>query len=615
MGPELALQELQSLFMPRIRVLSDDIANRIAAGEVVERPASIVKELIENSLDAGSTRIAIDVEDGGRRVIRVTDNGEGMVAEDAATCLLRHATSKLYNPEDLFSIKTLGFRGEALPSIASVSRLTLETQAETGSGTAIEIAGGQIASRREGAFPKGTQITVEDLFYNVPARRKFLRSDSYELSQVTTYCTHYSLAFPEIHFVLKSGSFEVLSTPAVPGFRDRIFQIFGNDLLDELVEHQREFGRSGLKIHVLTSRPHIQKYNRSSMFFFVNRRLVRDKIIMHAVSEAYRNMLPSGTFPVVILFLTVPYADVDVNVHPAKTEVRFKHQSFIHDSIRDTIVGALTNDKTIVAMASTSGPGSPYGLPEPPPRVPDSWAGDDPILNAAFALEPPPVSVQGEERSLELSYGQPSTTAYQAPAYADFDRVKREVRPLGQLRDSFIVATDLSGLILIDQHVAHERVLFENYLRQKLAGSLEVQRLLMPIVVELSPRQMVILENIIPELGQNGFEVEPFGPKTIAIKTAPAILKAGAVEKLLLELLDGLERETQVMNIDALKRKIAASVSCHAAIKINTPLDETKMRWLVGELMKTDVPTVCPHGRPIILRYDLREIERAFKRA
>ncbi len=343
--------------MSRIRVLPDDIANRIAAGEVVERPASIVKELIENSLDAGATKIAVDIVEGGRRLIRVTDNGEGMVAEDAATCLLRHATSKLYDPDDLFAIKTLGFRGEALPSIASVSRLTLETQADSGIGTAIEVAGGQIVAQREGAFPRGTQITVEDLFYNVPARRKFLRSESYELSQVTSYCTHYALAFPEIQFLLKSGSFEVLSTPAVPDFRERIFQIFGNDLLDELVEHRKEFGRSGLKIHVFTSRPHIQKYNRHSMFFFVNRRLVRDKIIMHAVGEAYRNMLPSGTFPVAILFVSVPYEDVDVNVHPAKTEVRFKHQGFIHDSIRDTIVSGLTSDKTIVAMQNAGGSG------------------------------------------------------------------------------------------------------------------------------------------------------------------------------------------------------------------------------------------------------------------
>src|SRR5437016_10376627 len=283
--------------MAKIRILSDDIANRIAAGEVVERPASVVKELMENSLDAGAKKIAVDVEEGGRRLVRVTDDGEGMSPEDALACFGRHATSKLYEPDDLFSIKTLGFRGEALPSIASVSRLLLETQADGSIGASIEIAGGKLLSQREQAFPRGTQITVQDLFFNVPARRKFLRSESYELSQITTYCTHYALAFPKIHFLLKSASFEILSAPPANGFRDRIFQIFGKDLLDQLVEHEKSFGRSGVKVHLFTSRPHVQKYNRNSMFFFINRRLVRDKIIMHAISEAYRSILPSGTFP------------------------------------------------------------------------------------------------------------------------------------------------------------------------------------------------------------------------------------------------------------------------------------------------------------------------------
>jgi len=357
------------------------------------------------------------------------------------------------------------------------------------------------------------------------------------------------------------------------------------------------------------------------MFFFINRRLVRDKIILHAISEAYRNILPSGTFPVVIMFVSIPYEDVDVNVHPAKTEVRFKHQSFVHDAIRDSILSGLTQDKTIVAMESEAAPMSPFSMPGPQPRIPESWASDDPINRESFALQPGMRGPSEEAIPLGLNFrvaehltdGCEETV--EIPAYPEFDRVKSEVRPLGQLRDSFIVATDSSGLIVIDQHVAHERVLFEIYLRQKLAGKMEIQRLLMPIVVQLPPRQLVILDSILPELERNGFEVEPFGPKTIAIKTAPAILKPVAVEKLLLELLDGLERETQVMNIDGLKKKIAATVSCHAAIKINTPLDETKMRWLVGELMKTDVPTVCPHGRPIILRYDLREIQKAFKRA
>ncbi len=605
----------------KIRVLPDDIANRIAAGEVVERPASVVKELMENSLDAGARRIAIDIEEGGRKRIRVTDDGEGMPPEDAEACFGRHATSKLYEPDDLFSIKTLGFRGEALPSIASVSHLRLETQSEGSIGTAIEIAGGKLLSKTEQAFPRGTQITVEDLFFNVPARRKFLRSESYELSQITTYCTHYALAFPEIHFMLKSASFEILAAPATNGFRDRIFQIFGKDLLDQLVEHRKDFGRSGLKVHLFASRPHVEKYNRNSMFFFINGRLVRDKIILHAISDAYRNILPSGMFPVVILFVSIPFEDVDVNVHPAKTEVRFKHQSFVHDAIRDSILSGLTQDKTIVAMGNGSSPMSPFTAPEPQPRIPDSWASGEPIAREPFTLQPGMTGMTEQAIPLGLNFrstqqaGDGCEESTEMPPYPEFDQVRREVRPLGQLRDSFIVATDSSGLIVIDQHVAHERVLFEAYLRQKLAGKLDIQRLLMPIVVQLPPRQLVILDSIIPELARNGFEVEPFGPKTIAIKTAPAILKAAAVEKLLVELLDGLERETQVINIEALKKKIAATVSCHAAIKINMPLEETKMRWLVGELMKTDVPTVCPHGRPIILRYDLREIQKAFRRA
>jgi DNA mismatch repair protein MutL len=607
--------------MTKIRVLPDDIANRIAAGEVVERPASVVKELMENSLDAGARKISVDVEEGGRKLIRVTDDGEGMIPEDAMACFGRHATSKLYQPDDLFSIKTLGFRGEALPSIASVSRLLLETQAEGSIGTRIEIAGGKLLGQSENAFPRGTQITVEDLFFNVPARRKFLRSESYELSQITTFCTHYALAFPEIHFLLKSGGFEILSAPATNSFRDRIFQVFGKDLVDQLVEHEKTFGRSGVKVHLFTSRPHVQKYNRNSMFFFINRRLVRDKIILHAISEAYRNILPSGVFPVVIMFVSIPYEDVDVNVHPAKTEVRFKHQSFVHDAIRDSILSGLTQDKTIVPMETEATGSSPFTAPPLQARVPDSWESPDPIARGPFTLAPGMRETLHEPIPLGLNFRPPQAESdacedtLEIPAYPEFDRVKSEVRPLGQLRDSFIVATDASGLIVIDQHVAHERVLFEIYLRQKLAGKLDIQRLLMPIVVQLPPRQLVILDNIIPELARNGFEVEPFGPKTIAIKTAPAILKAATVEKLLVELLDGLERETQVVNIDALKKKIAATVSCHAAIKINTPLDETKMRWLVGELMKTDVPTVCPHGRPIILRYDLREIQKAFKRA
>src|SRR5437867_815956 len=425
--------------MAKIKILPEDIANRIAAGEVVERPASVVKELMENSLDASATKIAIDIEEGGRKLIRVTDDGEGMLPDDALACFGRHATSKLYQPDDLFSIKTLGFRGEALPSIASVSRLLLETQAEALVGTAIEIAGGKLLSQREQAFPRGTQISVEDLFFNVPARRKFLRSESYELSQITTYCTHYALAFPAIHFVLKSAGFEILSAPATAGFRDRVFQIFGKDLLDQLVEYEKSFGRSGVKVHLFTSRPHVQKYNRNSMFFFINRRLVRDKIILHAISEAYRNILPAGTFPVVILFVSIPYEDVDVNLHPAKTKVRFKHQSLVHDAIRDSILSGLTQDKTIVHMESEAVPMSPFMAPAPQPRIPESWAADDPISRSSLALQPGMQSPSEDPRPLALNFrvrevaNDGCEQTVDIPAYPEFDRVRSEARPLGQL--------------------------------------------------------------------------------------------------------------------------------------------------------------------------------------
>ena len=603
--------------MSKIAVLSDSVANQIAAGEVVERPSSIVKELIENAIDAGAKKIAVEVRGGGRAWIQVIDDGEGMSREDAALSFQRHATSKLHETEDLLSIRTLGFRGEALPSIASVARVRLETQTRDQSvGTALEIAAGEVVSLRDGAFPPGTQVSVEDVFYNVPARRKFLKSESYELSQITAHCTRYALAFPKIHFVLKSGNFEVLSAPPASNFRERIFQVFGGDLLDELVEFEKDFSGSGLKVHVFTSRPQVQKFNRNSMFFFVNGRAVREPAILHAYNEAYRNILPSRTFPVTILYVVTRHREIDVNVHPAKTEVRFRQRSVVHDAIRDTVLEALRSDKTIVPMVSDVPLSSGYSAPRLRSRVPDSW-GSGPIAREPLS-DSPAVLDYSDRRTLDLSFETAQATvggeASSESLTPDFDFVRKEIQALGQLKDSFIIASDSSGLIVIDQHVAHERVLFENYVRERGADRVEVQRLLTPILLELSPEQEVRLESVRPELARNGFEIAPFGPRTLAVTTAPAILKAGAVEKLLRELIDGLEPDSQSLDIEDFQKKIAATVACHAAIKINNPLDSVKMRWLVGELMKTECPTVCPHGRPIIVRYDLREIQKAFKR-
>jgi len=594
--------------MSKISILPDTVANQIAAGEVVERPSAIVKELVENAIDAGARKISVEVAGGGRERIRVTDDGEGMSREDASLAFHRHATSKIHDADDLFSIRTLGFRGEALPSIASVARVRLETQTDADPvGTRIEIAGGEVISTGEGAFPRGTEITVEDVFYNVPARRKFLKSDTWELGQVTAHCTHFALSFPEIHFVLTSGGFEILAAPPAKSHRERIFQIFGADLLDELVEHRRRGDAAGLDLHVFASRPHVQKHNRNSMFFFVNRRAVRDRSILHAYAEAYRNVLPSGTFPMTILFVGAKPGDIDVNVHPAKTEVRFRKGGVVHDAIRDLVVEALRSDRTVIPMTSDAPASSASAAPGIRGRIPDSWASGP--LAGEWASPPAVRDVPwGESRELTFSetgavVGSGTDVGVPVP---DFALVQKELRPLGQLRDSFIVAVDASGLVLIDQHVAHERILFEAYMKDHAGGRLEVQRLLTPILIELSPSQEVVFDRIRHELARSGFEVSPFGPRTVSVLTAPSVLGSAGVEKLLRELVDGLEPEHRGIDIEAFQRKIAASVSCHAAIKINNPLDNVKMQWLVRELMRTDCPT--------IVRYDLREIQRAFKR-
>ena len=603
--------------MPKISILSDTVASQIAAGEVVERPSSIVKELVENAIDAGAQKIVIEVEGGGRQRIRVTDTGEGMAREDARLAFERHATSKLRGPDDLFSIHTLGFRGEALPSIASVSRVRLETQrADESVGTIIEIAGGEVVAVEEGAFPHGTQITVEDVFYNVPARRKFLKSDTWELGQITTHCTHFALAFPDIHFVLTSGGFEILATPPAKTHRERIFQIFGSELLEELVEHRGKATDARLDIHVFTSRPHVQKHNRNSMYFFVNQRAIRDRSILHAYSDAYRNILPSRTFPVTVLFVTARPRDIDVNVHPAKTEVRFRNGGAVHDAIRDAVLEALRSDRTVIPMTSEATASSSYAAPGIRGRIPDSWRSG----SVASGAGPSPRLAADESgnQTRELSFAEAESLVgaggEAVGAVPNFELIQKEVRPLGQLKDSFIVAVDSAGLVMIDQHVAHERVLFEQYLSDHAGGVLDVQRLLTPILLELSPSQEVLFGKVRNELAQSGFEAEPFGPRTVAILTAPSILKPSGVEKLLRELIDGLEREQRGLDLESFQRKIAATVSCHAAIKVNNPLDSVKMQWLVTELMKTDCPTVCPHGRPIIVRYDLKEIQKAFKR-
>src|SRR6058998_2816439 len=362
--------------MGRIHVLSETVANQIAAGEVVERPASVVKEMLENSLDAAATRIKISVEAGGKKVIQITDNGCGMVRDDAMLAFERHATSKIKNTEDLLSVATLGFRGEALPSIASVARLHLETRAqEEAAGTVIEINGGKMIRVEEAGLPSGTSITVRDLFFNTPARKKFLKSESTELSHIASLVTHYALAHPDKHFELHSATNAMLVAPPVAGYSERVYQVFGKETLDQLIsvaadlplthvglpqpppwrreeEEDAPADPGSLRLHGFVSKPEIQKLNRNSIYVFVNRRLVRDRLIQHALTEAYRNVLPPTVYPVVLLFLDMPGEEVDVNVHPSKTEVRFRQSSFTHDFVRDSVRAALMKARPVPQFIS-----------------------------------------------------------------------------------------------------------------------------------------------------------------------------------------------------------------------------------------------------------------------
>jgi DNA mismatch repair protein MutL len=643
--------------MSVIRILPEAVANKIAAGEVVERPASVVKELMENSLDAGAERVEVAVEAGGKRLIRVLDDGSGMSHDDALLAFERHATSKIRSAEDLLEISTLGFRGEALPSIAAVSRLLLETrQAAEGAGTRVEIAGGRLLDVQEVAWPGGTRVEVRDLFFNTPARRKFLKSESTELGHIATLVTHYALAHPRKSFRLTSLANEILNVSPVESAGERVYQVMGGQLLKQLVEvapvqrrvpaapapESTEEGETAeapgvIRVAGFVSRPEVQKLNRNQIYFFVNRRLVRDRLILHAVTEAYRNILPGGVFPVALVFLELPATEVDVNVHPSKIEVRFRHTSFIHDLVRDSIRQALIAVQPVAAFPLPKGMRSVRRdtdagevaerlAEEPPlmkgaelpaaPRAPGAAAGrgDFQLTAPRPTPETPGLPLEAAMSVYAPAAPLPSTSGEAVVAESGASEFPQDLRPLGQVQDSFIVATNADGLWIVDQHVAHERILFEQHLRQRRQMKIEGQRLLLPIIVELTPEQQVTFQEIAEELRANGFEVEPFGQRTVAVKTSPAEIRADDVEHLLLEILDGVGREARAVSLELLRAKIAASVSCHAAIKVNMPLERSKMEWLLRTLSRTECPMSCPHGRPIVLRYGLKEIQKAFKR-
>ncbi len=665
--------------MGRIRILSDNVANKIAAGEVVERPASVVKELLENSLDAGATEVRIDVENAGRRLIRIQDDGCGMLRDDALLAFERHATSKLSDIKDLLAIATLGFRGEALPSIASVSRLVLETRSvDEQTGTSIETAGGKLLRCDEIARQPGTTINVRDLFFNVPARKKFLRSDQTELAHIGSLVTHYSLGHANKRFELYHEGRELLAVTPVSSLRDRAFQVFGSEVMQDLIDFEQRTLELCLPIpsvppnsraamaqqpqpeiaqfalEGLISGPHVQKLNRNSVFLFVNGRLIRDKMLLHAISAAYYNLMPAGCYPFALLFLNCDASEVDVNVHPSKTEVRLRHGSAVHDFVRDSIREILMESRPVSSMPLPNSPGIPREKPQlsvmaqmPAQRAADLPFSEFSAYIRAYAVEPeseemragivensavlpeitvspiPRPSVMPDEappaRQATAIRRIPDTHGALEQLASDWDRVDTlaalpELRPLGQLHESFIVAAGRDGLWIIDQHVAHERILFEQVLRQRAAGTVEIQQLLMPLVLQLTPAQQFEYARIADELNAHGFETEPFGQRTIAIKAAPAGVGPADIEKIVFEILEIAETELRSASLDEIRRNVCATIACRAAIKINTKLEPKKIEWLLRVLSECEFPMTCPHGRPIALRYSTKDILKSFHR-
>jgi len=612
--------------MSKIRVLADHVANQIAAGEVVERPASVAKELVENSIDAGAMRITIEIEAGGRRLLKVSDDGEGMVRDDAVLAFERHATSKIRESEDLAAIGTLGFRGEALASIASVAKVELTTLAESAkAATRVTIDGGRMRDVKDAAHPRGTTIAVRDLFFNIPARRKFLRSEATETYHLTNLVTHYALAHPEIAFTFVNNGREVVRVAPAKDLRERAFQIFGAEFLENLLEVNGGDAQVA-RVVGFVSAPRDRRTSRDSQYLFVNRRFVRDRTIGRSLSDGYRSILPHGVYPAALLFIETPLEEVDVNVHPAKTEVRFRRQAAVADAVREAVKNALASggyarpeepEQIITATATATASATPsIQITPPQPRIDfipepsgDEIARDiEAMIQTAQQYQPKPPSDFQSAKSVAFN------SAEKIAKVPEPESLSKNIRPLGQLDESFIIATDDDGLLLIDQHVAHERILFDKYRALEAERRTESQQLLVPETFDLTPAQAAVFGDLAPELEVYGFELMRLSGRTVAIKATPADLPAGEARNMLSELLDTVDAEKKNSARETLRDEIAASLACHAAIKVNMPLAPEKMRWLIDRLMQTSSPTTCPHGRPVILRLKTKDILKGFHR-
>ncbi len=575
--------------MGKIQLLDDHLINRIAAGEVVERPASVVKELVENSLDADACRVDVTIQGGGKRFIRVQDDGTGMDREDALLSIERHATSKMGREGRLDRIRSLGFRGEALPSIASVARLIIRTSERDGGGTEIEIDSGTVNGVRAGGFPRGTTVEVDRLFHNVPARRKFMRTDGTELGHIVKIVTRYALARPDVRFSLEHADRMLIETPAAPDLLTRIHQVFGGEIARQMVPF--DSGEGAIRVRGFAGRPAQALPRRNRQHMFVNGRAVQDRVLAHGIGEAYGNTVPRGAFPAVVLFLDLEPSLVDVNVHPQKNEVRFQRSSEIHEKVKAAIRQVLSGEPMVPGLGELR-PDSPFsGSPYQDRRTaePVRDPGNGSEWTASGLFEPK----GGEETAV----------------------TDRGALALAQYLHSYIIAQDKEGLLVVDQHAAHERVIFERYFAEAEKDKVEVQRLMFPRTLELTPPEAAVLNGELEEFRRLGFLIEPFGQNTIRLDGVPAHAAGADPESLIHELLgDAARVRSSATGGETLRYKLVTTAACHAAIKIHHPLDRQGMQKLLDDLYQVENLTTCPHGRPALFRLTREEVERAFRR-
>jgi DNA mismatch repair protein MutL len=581
--------------MSKIRILPENLSNRIAAGEVVERPASVVKELVENALDAGSSRIAIEIESGGRSLIRVSDNGIGMNKDDALLAIERYATSKIYKNEDLFSIKSLGFRGEALPSIASVSKSFLVTRDKASdAGVEIIVHGGKIKKVSQIGAPTGSMVTVRQLFFNVPARRKFLKSVNTEFGHIADIISSIGLGRPDVKFLLNHNGRVVKGWPVASDPFDRVVDVLGSGLKEDL--RRIEFDNDNIFVSGWISSPRVDRTTSRGIYVYVNGRFVRDRVVQHSLFEGYEQRMMKGRFPVAVLFINLPHDRVDVNVHPTKQEVRFAEQNTVHEAVKEAV-------KRGLEITERAG-----------------WSAGPLPMQEKLSVSEPVAGYTSFPASFSDHFSdfRPPTSDFRPPAAEQtqiWDKKSfGDLNVIGRFHNTYIVCESDKELVIIDQHAAHERIVYEQLESSLIAAKGGSQQLLVPETVDLGYKEAAILEKLIPDLKKTGLEIEPFGSGAFVVKAVPAVLVGMEIRPLVIEITEKIAETGFGPGIEKAIDKCLILMACHCAIRANQLLSDKEMKGLLDQLDKCKNPSHCPHGRPTWIRWSKGFLEREFKR-